>query len=66
MDVEPPVVAVLNLEELLYEEVLLLLRNTPFFKGNLKAEEQVVSHNAGLVRLSHLEAFGASGDGHGH
>ncbi len=48
-------------------EVLSRTKDRAFIKSeNLKAEEQVVSHNAGLVRLSHLEAFGASGDGHGH
>ena len=48
-------------------EVLSRAKDRAFIKSeNLKAEELVVSNNAGLVRLSHLEAFGASGDGHGH
>jgi hypothetical protein len=35
-------------------------------KGDLKNGETVITEGSGLVRLAHLEAFGASGDGHGH
>ena len=48
-------------------DVISRSKDRAFIKSeNLKNDEKVVSSNAGLVRLSHLEAFGASGDGHGH
>ncbi|MCB1315969.1 MAG: hypothetical protein KDK27_08450 [Leptospiraceae bacterium] len=37
-----------------------------WLRDTLTVDAEVAINNAGLVRLAYIEAFGASGQGHGH